>query len=348
MEHVVSASSSSSDQPQPQMEEEKSLVLVSLLRLLAEWVSEAPIVLKAMFQSPASVSLGLLFHSNVSNVSTLTGLLMGLTMEQLVDNSSSDGDGVEKRDREPLSFGGWSRSSIMDMISKRGASKYASGLETFKSKLSNDNHSLPWSNCTMEQEQFSQWYGICVSTVRRRVVSELTGFSSSSPQENDDDDDDDDAVGSTKDGRSVKALHKLLASQTAEMETLRESLIKSEGEAAANGRQVKLWKRRVESAPSQLDDMLSEYVKKTQELEDSNQSLKKEMEAQRVQFQKDLAEKDEAMAQVQAECRQMEDRERDVSSERDTLQEEMQALSSAYSGPKIPSFVPIHLPQMNG
>ena len=103
------------------LESEDDTISLTILWFLSEWVVDSPAVVGAILSSTQSTSLGVLFGS-VGPRAVLAGLLLGIAMEYMGDD---DGD----------KYGGWSRASILSMISKRngGISSFMNELEELKS-----------------------------------------------------------------------------------------------------------------------------------------------------------------------------------------------------------------------
>jgi hypothetical protein len=196
--------------------ESDDFVSLVLLRFMCHWVHRAPGVVGAVLSSPQSAALSILFTVKQKKVATLTSLLMGLAMEYMGDESKC---------------GGWTRDSIMDMISKRGVSRITSGLEKFKSLPPKE---LPWSSCKLEWSIWSKWYDECVLVVRKRVVQELTSGDeelSEGGEENLD-------AGKTSNA-SLVSLQKVVAQQSSEVDELRESLKKAQEVVTTQGKTTK-------------------------------------------------------------------------------------------------------------
>ena len=84
-------------------------------------------------------------------------------------------------------------------------------------------------------------------------------------------------------------------------------------------KQLKVWKKRIESTPTELDEMLSEYGTQTAALEDTIRTLRTDVE-----------ERDSKIASLENRVKEVETAENELTEERDRMQEEMQALSDAY------------------
>lgn len=185
-----------------------------LLRFLCHWVYQAPGVVEAVLASSHSSVLPVLFAVKQDKVSTLVSLLLGLIMEYMDDENKC---------------GGWTRDSIMEMISKKGVSRITSSLEKFKSVPPKE---LPWSPCKLEWQLWSSWYDGCVLVVRKRVVQELT---SGDRDEDLSDSPDGETSETTTTHAGVVSLQKLVAQQSNEIEELRKSLSGAQKVAASQG-----------------------------------------------------------------------------------------------------------------
>lgn len=170
-------------------------VPVVLLRFLCFWIKDAPDVCQAVLGSAHSSVLPTLVASTHSSVATLASVLLGLAMEYM------------NREEED-NYGGWTRDSIMDLIQTIGVSKFNQRLETFKTVTIGDDVSVnPWSASRLERDVWNDEYLAAVRTVRRRVIKESTQSS----------------VGEHKEVEDP--LKVLLKQQTAELETIRASLL---------------------------------------------------------------------------------------------------------------------------
>ena len=225
------------------------------------------------------------------------GFLLGLCMEYM----STD---EEK-------YGGWTRQSIMESLGKKGGiSGYQTRLEKFKTT------EIPWSACLLEKERFLNWYSALVLVIRRRVVQELT---------HGDEGDGDESNASTK------SINHVVTQQAEELEELRAALGDAKATIKSLEGQLTVWKRRVESTPTQLDDMLTEYTRKNAEMEETVASLKTQMQENRDVFQAQVQERDDRIAKLQETVLEWQEREREAQEERGNLHEELQGLTSAYT-----------------
>jgi len=96
--------------------------------------------------------------------------------------------------------------------------------------------------------------------------------------------------------------------------------------------QLSAWKLRVESTPTQLDDMLSEYTTKNADLEQKVAMLEIEMRDREKRHKEDLEKRDEAAEILKQELERAREGEAVARQERDSMRDELSALSSAYSG----------------
>jgi hypothetical protein len=276
-----------------------TVISLSFLRFLSDWMIGAPAIVEAILSSTQSTSLSVLFGS-VGARAVLTGLLLGIAMEYMDDQH------MEK-------YGGWNRSSILSMISKRkgGISGFMSDLEDFKTMQ------FPWKACRLEENTFITWYNTQVLLVRSRIVQELTGGSV-------DDDDDYDQVGS-------RALQKLVAQQSRELRELQTTLAETKCELESTESRLMTWKRRVEILPTQLDDMLSEYTMKSVQLEGELTVLRVDLRSVREEHERMLKGKDDEICELRTELNACKEREHESVGDVERLRGELSALSAAYS-----------------
>jgi uncharacterized protein YigA (DUF484 family) len=186
------------------------IVCVVLLRFLAHWCYEAPVVVQSMLSSMHGIVLGALFVSKQEQIAALASLLLGLALCELKEDESK--------------CGGWTTASIMEMIAKRGVSKFTMQLEAFK-KCKTDM--LPWSACSLEWSVWNKWYEAAVLVVRKRVVQELTATG-----ENEEGMSDEDLAPSST---SAKSLQRLVTQQQNEIDLLQTSLREAQSTIVAQG-----------------------------------------------------------------------------------------------------------------
>jgi chromosome segregation ATPase len=278
--------------------QEDTIVTLALLRFACEWVVETPTVVQAFLASSHSTCLSILLKDE--SVGAMVGFLLGLCMEYM----STD---EEKH-------GGWTRQSIMESLGKKGGmSGYQTSLEELKSA------DLPSSACLLEKQRFLKWYSALVLVIRRRVVQELTRGGG------EDEDDGDESNASTK------SLNRMVTQQAKELEELRASLSDAKATIESQEGQLAVWKRRVESTPTQLDDMLTEYSRRNVEMEETVASLKTRMQENQDSLQVQVQERDNEIAKLQEMVREWQERERQAQQERDDLHEELQGVTSAYT-----------------
>jgi chromosome segregation ATPase len=275
--------------------QEDTMVTLALLRFACEWVVETPTVVQAFLASSHSTCLSILLKDE--SVEAMVGFLLGLCMEFI----SSD---EEKN-------GGWTRQSIMESLGKKGGiSGYQTSLEKFKSA------NVPWSECLLERQRFSKWYSALVLVIRRRVVQELTRGGGGDGDES---------------NASSKSLNRMVTQQARELEELTASLSDAKATIESQEGQLAVWKRRVESTPTQLDDMLTEYTHKNVEMEKTIASLKTLMQVNQDSLQAQVQERDNEIAKLQETVGEWQERERQAQQERDDLHEELQGVTSAYT-----------------
>jgi hypothetical protein len=182
-----------------------------IMRFLAHWITEAPMVVHALLSSPHSTVLTEMV-SGKSRVAVLTSLLLGLAMEHLNDESQC---------------GGWTRSGLLETFAQRGGgiSKFMNRLESFKTETD-----LPWSGCALEKRTWDTWYDKSVLMVRKRVVQELT-LSGDDSDEGDAEDRESEIGPDSKDDHdsrgNARMLQRIVAQQAAEIELLRDAVTES-------------------------------------------------------------------------------------------------------------------------
>jgi hypothetical protein len=183
------------------------VIRLALIKFLCEWIQQAPAVVQALLSSTRSIVLGSLLKSSHKQTAALASLLVGMCMEYLPDDVNGE------------SSGGWTRSSILQLLSGTGGiSMFLSNLEDLKKKSSAED--LLWKASPLEYKTFCAWYSSQVMVVRRRVVQELSGG------EKADDD--------------TESLQKLVAQQAKELDGLRELLSKAESTSVSLQQQLEL------------------------------------------------------------------------------------------------------------
>jgi hypothetical protein len=284
------------------LETEDDVISLTFLRFLSEWMIESPAIVEAILSSTQSASLGVLFGL-AGPKAVLSGLMLGIAMEYMDDQGGGK-------------YGGWSRSSILSMMLNRngGISGFMSDLEELKTVQ------LHWKACPLEEATFLNWYNAQVLLVRGRILKELTGGDGGETDYNDDDK-----------GPYPKALHKLVAQQSHELLELREALASTTNELRSKETELNVWTRRLESAPTQLDSMLSEYATKNMQMERDMSTLNKELERLRGMNEVRLKEKDDAIIKLRRELDLCNERGEETTHDTDRLRGELSALSAAYS-----------------
>lgn len=84
-------------------------------------------------------------------------------------------------------------------------------------------------------------------------------------------------------------------------------------------KQLAIWQQRVESTPTELDQMLTDYGSQTTALEETIRTLRA-----------DLENRDEKISTLETRVKEVEESENELSEDRDRVQDEMRALSEAY------------------
>jgi hypothetical protein len=335
-----------------------------LVRFLCEWVVDTPLMVQTLLSSNESTHLAGIASTKSSSstlspgsiTTSLVHLLLGLAMEHM-----GQGDESEAK------CGGWTRSGILQIITKIGIGKFTGSLAqlTKMSHTQAQKLHVPWAASSLEFNYWHDRYEKAVWTVRRRVVEELTGGGGGG----DDDDEDDDLHGNadakgqsdaanpphslsvsmvTKgksssgalaamssptsgSGSGFKPLQRLVAQQTKEMEELREELANAVSKVESQQKQLDNWKRRVESTPTELDAMLTEFTEKTEVLEGQVTALQKELMDAKAQHEVELKSKDDMIEQSRQESRDLQGQADEAREDRDRMDQELEALSHAYS-----------------
>ena len=283
------------------LESQDDMIALNMIRFLCEWVVETPNVVQALLSSTQSTCLSMLLAKK-SNTAIMTGLLLGMCMDYMID--------------DPEKNGGWTRESILNILQKGngGVSGYLNQLESLKTQ------DLLWKASPLEWKGFLQWYSSQVLVVRRRVVQELTG----NAEDSTDDEGEMNTTGS-------KSLQKLLSQQAQELEEMRNTLAGAQVTIANQEKHVIALQRRVASTPTQLDDILGELTEKNQDLESKVSELEKEIMLNNETFLAQLKGKEDEITDLQNELRVSKTREQDAIADQDMLRGEMEGLSSAYT-----------------
>jgi hypothetical protein len=277
---------------------EDEFIALSFLRFLTEWTHDCPIIVEAILSSSHATSLGVIFGSGGPR-SVFTGIFLGVAME-FMDS------------QHPERYGGWSKESIFSMISNRkgGISAFMNELEEFKLR------DFPWSYCPLEKSFFFTWYKNLTLRVRGRIIQELSRT----------------ADGGFRNESSISSsLETLVSQQAHELIDLRKSVEDIQNQLASRERQLGIWKQRVETAPTKLDELLSEYCNKNEELEQKILTLSSQIEDLQVANQRDSSEKNSLIDELKKELNQMKESEHENEVDADRLRGELSALSAAYS-----------------
>lgn len=286
------------------LDSEDDVVTLAFLRFLSELIIETPAAVESVLACPESMVLSVLFGST-GKKATLAGLFLGISMSSINDENTGR-------------CGGWTKSSIVSMISKRkgGVTGFIGELEELK------NVNLPWCACKLEEEVFANWYSVEVLHVRRLIVQGLSEDITKTGEQED--------VKCTK-GISIHDLQSLVNQQSKELEAVRNDLLVAEEALQSRESQVETWKRRVESTPTQLDDMLTEYVTKVEELTSDNVSLKTQLGNNQDVHQKDLKENEMEIKNIREKYEQALRSQEESEREAECLRTELEALSTAYA-----------------
>jgi chromosome segregation ATPase len=96
-------------------------------------------------------------------------------------------------------------------------------------------------------------------------------------------------------------------------------------------KELATWKQRAESTPTELDDMLNDITTKNNNLDRTIEELKAEIRAMEIKHKSDLDDREAIIETLRNELALSKAQESDVCIERDTLRDDMTALSEAYT-----------------
>jgi hypothetical protein len=296
-------------------------VVSALLRMLCEWAPSTPNVISAVLTSASSISLGVLLQLKDTQkgpplIPSLSGLLLGLCMENM---DASD------------ELGGWSVSSIMNLINVGlGIGKFTQLLESTKEFFLHagdmGESAGPWGCSEVERTHFIDWYKGNVSIVRKKTIQELT-LAGENESESDADAEDPSYASS----REMRSLRKLVLQQTSEIQALKEKLHQTEESVMTKSAEIRILNKRLESNPSQLDDLINECTAKLSELEIQNRALNSKITFKESDFKEMLRLRDEAIAKAQDDLKRAKDETRVALEDKAIIKEELSGLSVAYS-----------------
>jgi len=313
----------------------EAYVIVTLLRLLSEWVLGMPRAVTELLSSPSSVSVGVFLRSSkrrgadgsrlvstaAEAVPALSGFLLGLCLEYVSDSDGANATSSSSGEAENVVMDG---PTIMNMIQSMGVGKYLNMIDEYKKR------SLPLPYCggtersSMERRAFAAWYGRNVTFVRRRVVMALAGSGG--------DDEDTDAEDNSGGNASVRSLRRMVSTQAQENEELQAKLEEALSTIASQSAQLKELKRVAELGTSaETNDMISEFTEKVAELEKVKADLKKEAEHQSKLKEEAIKAKENEMEGVREELRAAQTHVEEMRRDNVTLSEEMSGLSAAYN-----------------
>jgi len=248
-------------------------------------------VLMALLSCPSSVTLGSYAKSpppfgQSASVKALAAILLGLAMDAIF---SSDDDG---KDNEK-DIGGWTEDSIMTVLTggKRDLGKFTKLIDA---GAKDGGAEGTWILCESERKSYVKSYSHAVRVVRRRVIKQLTSGGDEGESE------EEDITGESQLNQGTnaggKTVMRLLAKQTAELETLRDRLEQSEQFSSEQARQLDRWKHRAESNPTQLDAMLTDISNKNDDLVRANKQSEDVLKEKDALIEQLKAERDEAAA----------------------------------------------------
>jgi chromosome segregation ATPase len=296
-------------------EESDGFVQCSLVRFFCEWIYECPFIAHNILCSTASTHLAGMAAAT-SSYQSLTHLLLGLAMEYLTKEEEC---------------GGWTRNGILQIIIQIGISKYTLSLEGLKKTT---NLKMPWIVSEMEYKNWKRFCSQSVLTVRKRVVEELAGGSGEADDESDGDHND---IVSGSDGTSslsnhkIKPLQKLISQQSKEMDEMRKEIDEMRARLISQDDQLNTWKRRMESTPTELDDLLNEFTSKNIKLEETMRTLESEVERQKSEKETDTKLLEDKLSESRGDADRLRTQEQEVRDDLQRTEQEMQALSQAYA-----------------
>ena len=296
-------------------EESDGFVQCSLVRFFCEWIYECPFIAHSILCSTASTHLAGMAAAT-SSYQSLTHLLLGLAMEYLTNEEEC---------------GGWTRNGILQIIIKIGISKYTLSLEGLKRTT---NPKMPWVVSEMEYKNWKKFCSQSVLTVRKRVVEELAGGSGGTDDESDGDHSD---IVLGSDGTSsppnqkIKPLQKLISQQSKEMDEMRKEMHEMRARLTSQDDQLSTWKRRMESTPTELDDLLNEFTSKNIKLEETMITLESEVERQKSEKETETKLLEGKLSESRGDADRIRTQEQEVRDDLERTEQEMQALSQAYA-----------------
>jgi hypothetical protein len=311
LEVLVESSSTTAE------DDEDNLVVWSLYRFLCEYIYQTPRIVQTLLSNSASTHLATLATKSTKKTKPLVYLLLGLCMEFFPT--------------EATECGGWTPTSILELLQTVGISKVTKALEGFKKT----DHQLPWTGCELEAKHWSKWYQQAVWVVRKRVVTELAGSSS---LEDEDDDDASQLVEGEEPLPSaignmtkIKPLQRLISQQTTELEELRLHLEQANVKIDSQEHQLETWQRRLKSTPNELDGMLNELTSKTAILEEQISTLQNGSMHSKEKHQEAVAAMTRQLDEQRDEATKLRLSEQEAQEDRDRMEQELQAVSQAYA-----------------
>ena len=290
-------------------------VMLSIWRFVGTWMAGAPLVGQAVLQHAqatvlwsAMVQPRASMHRSQHSIAadclpTVASLVLGVA---LADMSPRD-------ENETADWGGWTPQAILDVLGNLTARLLAwkqLGEATAEeiSKHQKDTELLlqylPWMVNAAERQAWQTWYTAQVWQVRKALIYTVAGSSPSVAVENND----------------QPLLPALVTQQAEELDELRRKLQAAQTQVQRQDKQLTVWKKRVESTPTELDEMLTEYGSQTQALEETVDQLRN-----------DLQVRDETIRTLESRVNQVESSQQEVTEERDRMQDELKALGEAYA-----------------
>ena len=274
-------------------------IIACLLRFLAIWCSKAPEVVYAVLQSPKATILSTLFSNSKKHklIGQAAGLVLGVCLADLRDEDQASG---------------WTRDTLVQLLSRKQQSFQQRNVDV------DEISEMPWSHSEFELKVYREWKRSTLLTVRQAVVQFLT---SGSEQGDDEDEDGDDSHHDDKSTTSSsKALSKVMAQQTAELESLRQELATAKKDIEDKTKKLAIYKMRVESTPTELDELVAETTEQNHKLQHEMDQMQQIAQATKIE-----------MASVHENLKAVQNERDEARNEVSTLQQDIESLTQAYS-----------------
>lgn len=293
--------------------EKDDFVQCSLVRFFCEWIYESSFMTHNLLCSTASTHLAEMATVE-SSYRSLIHLLLGLAMEYMTKEEEC---------------GGWTRNGILQIVIKIGTSKYTSSLEGLKSTT---NSKMPWVVSEMERKNWKIFCRLACLTVRKCVVEELAGGSADTDDEIDDNESITDGDGTNSfSNHGLRPLQKLISQQSKEMNGMRIEMDGMRAKIISQDDQLNTWRRRIESTPTELDDLLNEFTSKNITAEETIQALELELERKKSEKENETKLLEEKLSESRDETDRLLAVEQDCRDELERTEQEMKSLSEAYA-----------------